>query len=223
MATKVHTVRLNESAFEHAKKLISEGKAVLDERDDWSEHQPTTKEENASSTSTASPNTPGGISASTRRSPRTPRAATSFPTTISAMSIAAPCCRPSRAPGSTSTPTSNWPLHICTECWTRPHVTGARAYEGEGGLRRVHLRAQSQACARLCHGAEPLCRGSGSSSPSEPAPRRVEGRSLRRRRRIYGRRAIAWACVTAARAAQGDGAEMSMPATPRQRRAAAPS
>jgi hypothetical protein len=46
MATKVHTVRLNESAFEHAKKLISEGKAVLDQRDDWSEHQPTAQQEN---------------------------------------------------------------------------------------------------------------------------------------------------------------------------------
>ena len=46
MATKVNTVRLNESAFAHAKKLISEGKAVLDQRDDWSEHQPTAQQEN---------------------------------------------------------------------------------------------------------------------------------------------------------------------------------
>jgi hypothetical protein len=34
-------VRLNETAFEFAKRLISEGEAVFDERDDWSEHQPT--------------------------------------------------------------------------------------------------------------------------------------------------------------------------------------
>ena len=46
MAVKVHAVKLNESAFEHAKKLIAEGKAVLDQRDDWSEHQPTAKDEN---------------------------------------------------------------------------------------------------------------------------------------------------------------------------------
>jgi hypothetical protein len=46
MATKVHTVKLNDSAFEHAKKLIAEGKAVLDQRDDWSEHQPTAQQEN---------------------------------------------------------------------------------------------------------------------------------------------------------------------------------
>ncbi|SRR5258708_26536994 len=37
---------LNERAFEHAKKLIAEGKFVLDERDLWSEHQPTTEQEN---------------------------------------------------------------------------------------------------------------------------------------------------------------------------------
>ena len=46
MATKVHTVKLNDSAFEHAKKLIAEGKALLDQRDDWSEHQPTAQQEN---------------------------------------------------------------------------------------------------------------------------------------------------------------------------------
>src|SRR5258708_36269056 len=46
MAVKVYAVKLNESAFEQAKKLITEGKAVLDQRDDWSEHQPTAQEEN---------------------------------------------------------------------------------------------------------------------------------------------------------------------------------
>jgi hypothetical protein len=39
-------VTLNERAFERAKKLIAEGKCVLDERDLWSEHQPTTEQEN---------------------------------------------------------------------------------------------------------------------------------------------------------------------------------
>ena len=46
MAVKVQAVKLNESAFEQAKKLITEGKAVLDQRDDWSEHQPSAQEEN---------------------------------------------------------------------------------------------------------------------------------------------------------------------------------
>lgn len=39
-------VRLNERAYAYAKKLIADGKAVLDERDVWSEHQPSAQEEN---------------------------------------------------------------------------------------------------------------------------------------------------------------------------------
>ncbi len=41
MAVKLHT-----SGFEHAKELVEEGKMVLDERDDWSEHQPSAEEKN---------------------------------------------------------------------------------------------------------------------------------------------------------------------------------
>ena len=40
-------VRLNERAYDHAKELIGDGKAVVDERDDWSEHQPSSHQENA--------------------------------------------------------------------------------------------------------------------------------------------------------------------------------
>ncbi|MDB6110772.1 MAG: hypothetical protein JWR69_2522 [Pedosphaera sp.] len=39
-------VKLNKRAFEHAKKLVDEDRVVLDERDAWSEHQPSTEEEN---------------------------------------------------------------------------------------------------------------------------------------------------------------------------------
>jgi len=39
-------VILNKSAFEHAKQLVSEGKVAVDERDAWSEHQPTAAMEN---------------------------------------------------------------------------------------------------------------------------------------------------------------------------------
>ncbi|HEX7255217.1 MAG TPA: hypothetical protein VF236_04755 [Gaiellaceae bacterium] len=38
--------RLNETAYDFAKELIAEGKVVYDERDDWSEHQPSAAEEN---------------------------------------------------------------------------------------------------------------------------------------------------------------------------------
>jgi hypothetical protein len=40
-------VRLNGRTCKHAKQLIAEGKAVLDERDDWSEHRLTAAQENA--------------------------------------------------------------------------------------------------------------------------------------------------------------------------------
>jgi hypothetical protein len=40
-------VKLNEAAFEHAKKLARDGMTVMDQRDDWSEHAPSADEENA--------------------------------------------------------------------------------------------------------------------------------------------------------------------------------
>jgi hypothetical protein len=39
-------MKLNERAYDHAKNLIANGKFVLDDRDDWSEHQPSTRDEN---------------------------------------------------------------------------------------------------------------------------------------------------------------------------------
>jgi hypothetical protein len=41
MATK-----LNQSAYEHARQLIEQGRVVQDERDAWSEHQPSAQDEN---------------------------------------------------------------------------------------------------------------------------------------------------------------------------------
>lgn len=40
------TVKLNNRAFNHAKKLINEGRVVFDDRDAWSEHQPSAQQEN---------------------------------------------------------------------------------------------------------------------------------------------------------------------------------
>jgi hypothetical protein len=39
-------VKLNRKAYDHARELAAHGKVVLDERDDWSEHRPSTEEEN---------------------------------------------------------------------------------------------------------------------------------------------------------------------------------
>jgi hypothetical protein len=39
-------VKLNRAGFEHAQDLLKQRKVVLDERDAWSEHQPSTQKEN---------------------------------------------------------------------------------------------------------------------------------------------------------------------------------
>jgi hypothetical protein len=39
-------VKLHQPGYDHAKTLIGEGHLVLDDRDAWSEHQPSTREEN---------------------------------------------------------------------------------------------------------------------------------------------------------------------------------
>ncbi|HZP64635.1 MAG TPA: hypothetical protein VFB28_14570 [Terriglobales bacterium] len=39
-------IKVNKTAFNHAKDLIDQGYVVIDERDAWSEHQPSTREEN---------------------------------------------------------------------------------------------------------------------------------------------------------------------------------
>ena len=40
------SVILNKRAFEYAKRLIAKGDFVFDEKDDWSEHEPTSEIEN---------------------------------------------------------------------------------------------------------------------------------------------------------------------------------
>jgi hypothetical protein len=39
-------VKLSKTAFEHAKQLINAGKVVKDDRDAWSEHEPSAEQEN---------------------------------------------------------------------------------------------------------------------------------------------------------------------------------
>jgi hypothetical protein len=39
-------VKLNRKAYDHARSLIKADKVVVDERDDWSEHQPSAADEN---------------------------------------------------------------------------------------------------------------------------------------------------------------------------------
>ena len=39
-------MKLNESGYEHARKLVEDGHVVVDDRDEWSEHQPSSADEN---------------------------------------------------------------------------------------------------------------------------------------------------------------------------------
>jgi hypothetical protein len=39
-------VKLHRAGFEHAEGLIKRGRVVIDDRDDWSEHQPSAEDEN---------------------------------------------------------------------------------------------------------------------------------------------------------------------------------
>jgi hypothetical protein len=41
------SVKLNDKALAHARKLVKNGSVVHDERDDWSEHAPSTGDENS--------------------------------------------------------------------------------------------------------------------------------------------------------------------------------
>jgi hypothetical protein len=40
-------VKLHRPGYNHATQLVEDGKVVLDDRDDWSEHQPSARDENA--------------------------------------------------------------------------------------------------------------------------------------------------------------------------------
>jgi hypothetical protein len=40
------TVKLNQRAYNHAKQLVKERHAVIDDRDAWSEHRPSAQQEN---------------------------------------------------------------------------------------------------------------------------------------------------------------------------------
>jgi hypothetical protein len=39
-------VKLNERGYAHARRLAAEGRVVLDDRDEWSEHRPSAEQEN---------------------------------------------------------------------------------------------------------------------------------------------------------------------------------
>lgn len=75
---------------------------VLDTRDDWSEHQPTTREQNQYIEEHGSTSMRAGFWGSTRSSRLRTSGGTGFRTVTSAGCTGARCSPPSRAPGSTA-------------------------------------------------------------------------------------------------------------------------
>jgi Uncharacterized protein conserved in bacteria (DUF2252) len=47
MEGRAMATKLNDSAYQHAQGLIKHGACVLDQRDDWSDHQPSSSKENS--------------------------------------------------------------------------------------------------------------------------------------------------------------------------------
>jgi len=84
-------VKLNRSAFEHAKELVGKGKVVVDERDAWSEHQPSAQEENESFKTHGFGEYGSGILESTTKYLKIPRNTTNFLMEISRRCTAVRC------------------------------------------------------------------------------------------------------------------------------------
>ena len=74
----IMAVKLNQRAYDHATSLVEDGKAVTDERDDWSEHRPSTAQQNAFIKPRAGASTRAGTSASTKQKEET-KARCKFP------------------------------------------------------------------------------------------------------------------------------------------------
>jgi hypothetical protein len=82
-------VKLNRTSFEYAKELATQGKVVVDERDAWSEDQPSTQEENEFIDAHGYAETRSGTWESTTSKTKVPRRDTSFLMAISTKSTAA--------------------------------------------------------------------------------------------------------------------------------------
>jgi hypothetical protein len=120
-------VTLNRRAYEHAGKLISEGRVLLDDRDVWSEHRLRHRKQMTSFASMVFPNTASGIWASTTKRLSRPRGPTNSLMAISGNSTAAACSPRKAGRANTSTTTSNARQRICMACWMAGRVRRLRS------------------------------------------------------------------------------------------------
>src|SRR5262249_33784007 len=112
------TLRLHQSAYEHAQKLIANRRCVLDRRGDWTDHKPARSAEKRSSSNTAWPQSADGMWARTTRRQKAASAATGSPLVTSRAFIAARCWPRRLALASTSMATSNGRPRSSMRCWT---------------------------------------------------------------------------------------------------------
>ena len=100
------TTMLNKHSFAFVQELIKKGKVVLDQRDDWSEHQPSTHQENEFSEAHGWDEYANWHLGVDDEASEHTKARYKFRSVISRRCIAAVCSLRKYAPGRTSTATS---------------------------------------------------------------------------------------------------------------------
>ena len=110
-------VRVSDRSYEHAQRLIKDEKYVLDERDDWSGHQPTAKRENEFIEEHGFDEYRKWHLGEDDEEAEDTKARYKFPYGDSRTSIDVVSWPPSRVPASTSISTWRRRPRTCTECW----------------------------------------------------------------------------------------------------------
>lgn len=108
-------LKLNKTAFNHAKELVNEGMLVSDERDAWSNTNLQHTKKTNSFACMASKNTESGIWESMMNKAKTQNADIGFRMAISRMCIDARCYQQKAGPDNTNTSILRMPPLICTE------------------------------------------------------------------------------------------------------------
>jgi hypothetical protein len=108
------TVRLNRRAYEHAKRLINKDKFVFDDKDAWSEHQPSARQENEFIRQNGLAEYARWYLGINDEKGEQTKGHYEFPFGDSKMSTVAGCSARKVGPANTSTMTSKTPRLICT-------------------------------------------------------------------------------------------------------------
>ena len=119
-------VTLNRRAYEHAKELIDEGRFVFDERDDWSEHQPSALQESEYIRRHGFAEYGKWFLGINDERPENTKAHYAFPSEISGMFTAVACWLRKAGPANTGITTSRMRPPTCTACWKAARLQRCR-------------------------------------------------------------------------------------------------